>query len=157
MDFAKFLEQQSHEDRQAFIIHYPALSGKTQFIQKACQVNPGLHYLDLLEYALSNPGLSALEYIDLESFTNMILDLDKSLPQESSALVIDQADFMFNTWDIDEKQDFIHWLRTTLRTPSVVKRTVIFIMQTDGVITSAALGNNRNQSRILALNELDAI
>ena len=71
--------------------------------------------------------------------------------------MIDQADFMFNTWDADEKQEFIHWLRTSLRTPSVVKRTLIFVIQTDGVISSATLTNTRSQSRVLALNELDAL
>jgi len=157
MNFVKYLEQQSHEDRQAFIIHYPALSGKTQFIQKACQVISGLHYIDLLEHTLANPGLSSLEKIDLNGFKKMLLDLDKSLPEKTSALVIDQGDFMFNTWDADEKQDFIHWLRATLRTPSVAKRTFIFVIQTDDVLSSAKLNNAQNQTRILALNEFDAL
>ena len=156
MNFAKYLEQQTHEDRQAFIIHYPSLSGKTQFIQKACQVMPSIHYVDFLEYTLANPGLSSLENIDLSRFKSLLLDLDKSQSEETSALVIDQADFMFNTWDADEKQEFIHWLRASMRTPSVVKRTFIFVIQTDGLISSATLTNTRNQSRILALNELDA-
>ncbi len=157
MNFAKYLEQQTHEDRQAFIIHYPALSGKTQFIQKACQVIPGIHYVDLLEYALANPELSSLEKIEVGIFTNMLLQLDRSLPENTSALVIDQGDFMFNTWDKDEKLEFLHWLRGTLRTPSVAKRPFIFIIQTDGILSSATLTNTRNQSRILALNEFDAL
>ena len=157
MNFAKYLEQQTHEDRQAFIIHYPALSGKTQFIKKACQVIPGMHYVDLLEHTLTLPGLSALEKIDLSEFTKMILEIDKSLPEKISTLVIDQGDFLFNTWDADEKQGFLHWLRASLRTPSVAKRPFIFVIQTDGILSSAILTNTRNQPRILALNEFDAL
>ena len=157
MNFAKYLEQQTHEDRQAFIIHYPALRGKTQFIHKACQVIPRLHYVDWLEFVLSNPGFSSLEKIDLIKFQQMLLDLDKSLPENISALVIDQGDFMFNTWDADEKQEFMHWLRISLRTPSVAKRTFIFMIQTDGQLSVAVLTNAQNQSRILALSEFDAL
>jgi hypothetical protein len=157
MNFAGYLAQQTHEDRQAFIIHYPALKGKTQFILKACQVIPALHYLDLLEHALSTPGLSSLGKIDLSKFEDILLELDQSLPESVSALIIDQADFIFNTWDADEKQEFLHWLRKPLRTPSVVRRPFIFVIQTDGVLSSAVLTNSQNQSRVLALNEFDAL
>ena len=85
------------------------------------------------------------------------MKLEKSLPEKTSALVIDQGDFMFNTWDKDEKQEFLHWLRVSLRTPSVAKRPFIFIIQSDGVLSSATLNNTLNQSRILALNEFDAL
>ena len=157
MNFANYLEQQSQEDRQAFIIHFPALSGKTLFIKKACQVIPGIHYIDLLEHTLADSDLSSLEKIDLPKFMDIILDIDKSLPDNLSALVIDQGDFMFNTWDADEKLEFLHWLRVSLRTPSFVKRTFIFVIQTDGILSSAKLNNTRNQTRILALNEFDAL
>jgi hypothetical protein len=157
MIFAKYLEQQSHEDRQAFIIHYPALSGKTQFIKKASQVLPGIHYLDLLEHVLADSKLSSLGRIDINEFMDLILEIDKSLPDQTAVLVIDQGDFVFNTWDADEKQEFLHWLRVPLRTPSVAKRTIVFVIQTDGVLSSGTLSNTLNQSRILALNEFDAL
>lgn len=157
MNFAKYLEQQRHEDRQAFIIHYPALSGKTRFVQKACQVIPGLHYVNWLENIVVKAKLASLEKIDPSQFEKAILEVDKSLGDEVSAVVIDQGDCVFNTWDADEKQEFLHWLRVPLRTPGVVQRTFIFVIQTDGVISSASLTNTLNQSRILALNELDAI
>ena len=157
MNFAKYLEQQSHEDRQAFIIHFPALSGKTQFIKKACQAIPGMHYVDLLEHTLADTNLSSTERIEVNGFMDLILEIDKSLPDQTKALVIDQGDFMFNTWDADEKQEFLHWLRVPLRTPSVAKRTFIFVIQTDGILSSAKLDNTRSQSRILALNEFDAL
>jgi hypothetical protein len=157
MNFAKYLEQQSHEDRQAFIIHYSALSGKTRFIQRACQVISGLHFINWLEYILTKPNLASLEKIAPSQFEKEILEIEKSMGDEISAVIIDQGDCMFNTWDADEKQEFLHWLRVPLRTPGVVKRTFVFIIQTDGVISSATLTNTLNQSRILALNELDAL
>ena len=157
MKFAEYLEQQSHEDRQAFIIHYPALGGKTQFIRKACQVISDLHYINLLEYTLAKPEFSSLEKIDPGEYMDMIKELDKSLPEKIKAIVIDQGDFILNTWDSDEKQEFLHWLRQSLRTPSVVRRTFIFVIQTDEIISSALMTNSRNQSRILALNEFEAL
>ena len=157
MKFAEFLEQQTHEDRQAFIIHYPALSGKTQFIQKACQVIPAIHYVDLLEYSLAKPEVSALGRVDPGRFRDMLLDIDKSVPENIKSIVIDQGDFILNTWDSEEKQEFLHLIRQSLRTPSVVKKTFIFVIQTDGAISSAVMTNSRNQSRILALNEFEAL
>ena len=157
MNFAKYLEQQGHEDRQAFIVHYPALSGKTRFIEKACQVILGLHYVNWLEYILAKPALTSLEKINPSQFEKELLEIDKSLGDELSAVMIDQGDAMFNTWDADEKQEFLHWLRVPLRTPGLVNRTFVFIIQTDGVLSSAVLTNTLNQSRILALNELDAL
>jgi hypothetical protein len=157
MNFAKYLEQQRHEDRQAFIIHYPALSGKTRFIQKACQVIPGLHYVNWLEYILVKQNLASLEKIGPGQFEKELLEIDKSLRDEKTAVLVDQGDPMLNTWDADEKQEFLHRLRVPLRTPGVVKRTFVFIIQTDGVLSSAVLINTLNQSRILALNELDAL
>jgi hypothetical protein len=154
MNFARYLEQQSHEDRQAFIIHYPALSGKTRFIQKACQMIPGLHYVNWLEYILTKPDLASQEKVDPGQFEKELLE---TLGDELSAVIIDQGDPLLNTWDADEKQEFLHWLRVPLRTPGVVKRTFVFVIQTDGVLSSGALINTLNQSRILALNELDAL
>jgi hypothetical protein len=157
MNFAKYLEQQRHEDRQAFVIHYPALSGKTRFIQKTCEMIPGLHYINWLEHILAKKDLALLEKIDLSHFEKELLELDKSLSDEISAVMIDQGDPMFNTWDTDEKQEFLHWLRIPLRTPAFVKRTFIFVIQTDNILSSAILNNTFNQSRILALNEFDAL
>lgn len=157
MKFANFLEQQTHEDRQAFIIHFPALSGKTAFIRKACQVINNIHYLDLLEYVQLTPALAAAGAIDLSSFEQLVLQIDRGLPAEVCAFVVDQGDFMFNTWDREEKQGFLHWLRGGLRTPSLAKRPYIFIIQTDDVLSSGSLINSLNQSRILALNEFEAL
>src|SRR5574338_209356 len=98
MNFAMYLEQQRHEDRQAFIVHFPGLSGKTRFIQKACQVIPGLHYVNWLEYILAKPDLTSLDKIDPDNFAKELVEIDKSLGDEFSAVIIDQGDCMFNTW-----------------------------------------------------------
>ena len=118
---------------------------------------PGLHYVNWLEYILTKPALGSLDKIDPSQFEKELLEIDKSLGNEISAVIIDQGDPMFNTWDADEKQEFLHWLRVPLRTPGLVKRTFVFIVQTDGVFSSAVLMNTLNQSRILALDELDAL
>jgi len=59
MNFFTYLDRQKLEDRQAFIIYYPAMRGKTRFAKRAQQLRPDLYYLDLLEYCLAFPKLPA--------------------------------------------------------------------------------------------------
>lgn len=157
MNFAAYLQKQKEESRQAFIIHYPAVSGKTQFARKVCQAMPQIHYLDLLEYMLAHPELPPIEQIDSQQLQTVLLGLEMTLPEQKTSVIVDQVDFLLNTWSGEEKQELIQWLRMPLRTPSVTKRTFIFLIQTDDVLSTAVLTNSHNQSRIHPLNAFDTM
>lgn len=154
MNFFQYLDYQYTQDKRAFIVHYQALGGKTRFAQHACQQRPDLYYLDLLEYFLAHPDLPPVRSFDGKALQNLLLHLAYS-PGVYTVLV-DHADFLFNTWSSAEKNAWIEWLRNTLRTPAVTKMTFVFFIQTDGVLSAANLANARG-SRVLALPEFDAL
>ncbi len=154
MNFFEYLDYQYTQDKRAFIIHYQAMGGKTRFARRACQLRADLYYLDLLEHFHAHPDLPPLRSFDLKALQGLLLRLP--CPPETYAVLVDQADFLFNTWSTSEKNLLIDWLRNSLRSPSVTEKTFVFFIQTDGVLSAASLSNARG-SRVLALPEFDAL
>jgi len=71
--------------------------------------------------------------------------------------VVDNPDFLLNTWSDEEKHDFVTWLRIQLRSPADTEKTLIFVIQSDDVIAAADIRNSHGEQRVLALNQFDAL
>lgn len=153
INFHHYLDQQSSEDKRAFIIHYPARSGKTTFARRAAAQRPGIYYLDLQETFLHQPNLPPITQCGFDFFKDYLLGLQA--PEE--CVIIDNPDFLFNTWQPGEKQALLHWMKVQLRSPSVTEKTFIFIIQSDNILATAHFNNSCGQPRILPLNEFEAI
>jgi hypothetical protein len=155
MNFFKFLERQKLENRQAFIVHFPPASGKTHFALQLCQRDPGLLYVDLLETYTNTPGLPKVADFGPQEIKKWLL----SLPCHANThtLILDHGDFIFNTWNADEKKQFISWLHLTLKASIDTDITLVFFNQTDGVISDAKMINSYGESRILKLSDFDAL
>jgi len=52
MNFLDYLNRQNNEDTHAFIVHYPARSGKTRFADQVCAARADAVRFDLLDYFL---------------------------------------------------------------------------------------------------------
>ena len=154
MNFFSYLDTQKQEDRQAFIIHYPAGAGKSRFVQRACQTRAGLYALDLLAQFQLHPELRVREF-NPERLERYLLGY--VYPVGTHTVLVDNGDFLFNTWTRTDKEAFVQWLSYPLRTPSVTDKTLILIVQTDEVFSSVKMQNSRGGSRILALNEFEAL
>ena len=155
MNFYQYLDQQSQEDRRAFIVHGEAGCGKTRFARRLAEGRPGLFYLDLLAHALAAPAWPAVNELDPRRLQSLLLGL--ASPPGATAVLVDHADFLFNTWTAAEKQRLIDWLRLSLRSPGVTDKTFVFVIQTDGVLSAAGLENSKRLSRALHLSEFDAL
>ncbi len=155
MNFYKYLEKQKQEDRQAFIVHYPAFSGKTRYCKELAESNPSIYYVDLLDTYLGSTGLPEVVDFNLAAFQKWILSL--ASPPSTQTLILDQGDFIFNTWSKETKGQFINWLKVSLRTPALTDKTLIFFIQTDGILSSSVLTNSQGESRILKLSEFDSL
>lgn len=154
MNFFQYLDYQYTQDKRAFIVHGPAMGGKTRFARRSCQLRQDVFYLDLLEYFISHPELGPVRSFDCKALQQLLLGLQ--CPPGVYAVLIDNADFLMNTWSAVDKDGLIAWLRNTLRSPGVTDLTFVFFIQTDGVLSAANLTNARG-SRVLALSEFDAI
>jgi hypothetical protein len=153
MNFHDYLNRQQNEDRRAFIIHYGARSGKTRFARRICETRQDAYLLDLLAYFLEHPELPPIEKCGFDMLKGLLLALD--VPQD--VIIVDNPDFLFNIWSAEEKQRLLGWLRTQLRSPGVTKKTIVFLVQTDDIITVADLRNSGNEPRVLALDAFDAL
>lgn len=149
LNFFDFLSRQKHEDRQAFIIHFPGNSGKTAFARRICAAKPEIVYLDLLKSLAEIPDLNIINFKNKE-LRNYLLGY--RFPEDTQTVVVDQMDFLLNTWSDEEKKYFIEWLRVLLRTPSFTPYTFVFFLQDDRVICRQELVNKRGELRILPLN-----
>ena len=155
MNFTQFLQRQKLEDRQAFIVHYGACGGKTRFAKQLSQQNPGFVYFDLLEEYLANSDLPGIKDLGPKRFQEWLLGL--ACPQSTNTMILDHGDFLFNTWSAEQKEQLLHWLRRDLRTPATTDKTLVFFIQTDGMLSNAQIENSRGEARVLSLNEFDAI
>ena len=153
MNFTDYLNRQKAEDRQAFIIHYPPCSGKTQFAWQLTKTHPDIYYLDLLGYFLAHQELPAITQFDSNALRSLLLALD--VPQ--TVILVDNPDFLFNTWSASEKKALLHWLRVELRSPGDTKKTFVFIIQDDEVLAAGNFCNSYDEPRVLAMNLFDAV
>ena len=154
MNFHDYLNRQNNEDRRAFVIHYPARSGKTSFARRICETRQDAYLLDLQRYFLEHPELPPIQQCDASTLKNLLL----SLETPERVLVIDNPDFLLNTWSKEEKHAFVHWLRIQLRSPADTEKTLVFVIQSDDVLVAADdMRNSYGEPRVLALNQFDAL
>jgi hypothetical protein len=153
VNFQDYLNRQNNEDRRAFVIHYPAKSGKTDFARRICETRDDAYLLDLQSYFRDHPALPPIHRCQLSALKGILL----SLEGPERVLVVDNPDFLLNTWDGEEKRGFVTWLRTQLRSPVDTEKTLVFVIQTDDIIAAADIRNSYGERRVLALNEFEAL
>jgi len=153
INFYKYLDQQSSEDKRAFIVQYPAKSGKTSFAKRAAAKRAGIFYLDLQEAFLKQPDLPKMTQCGFDFLKEYLLGLQV----KEEFVLIDNPDFLFNIWKTEDKQALLHWMKVQLRSPSVTEKTFAFFIQSDEILATAQFNNSCGQPRILPLNEFEAI
>lgn len=153
MDFHAYLNRQNSEDRRAFVIHYPAKSGKTRFARRVVEVRKDAYLLDLQSYLLQHPELPPIEQCGLATLKAILLSLDRPEP----VVLVDNPDFLLNVWSDEEKRAFLNWLRVGLRSPADTEKTMVLLIQTDEVIAAADIRNSYGEPRVLALNAFDVL
>lgn len=153
LSLPEYIATQSTERYRAFILHGPAMSGKTrlaQWIRDAL----GAHLLDLQTYFIAHPDLCArldrYRPLDLEQ---MLLALD--VPQ--SLVVVDNLDFLLNAWTPRYRQEFVAMVGQRIQSPTLTKKTFVLIVQTDSTLLRSHLTNTPGQSRILPIDAFYAV
>lgn len=153
MNIKTYLNHQMTEDRRAFVVHYPAKSGKTQFALQVSRVYPIIHYLDLQKLFLESPDLPPIADCDPITLGKILLRLKANPP----VILVDNMDFLFNTWEKEQKLEFLGWLNRTLRSPAMTEKTLMVILQDDPVLTSFSFDKNiHGEERLLTLDRFDA-
>ena len=153
MNFDDYLSRQKAEDRRAFIIHYPAKSGKTQFVRRVQESRDDVYVLDLQEFFVREPGLAPVRMFGFDALRSLLL----SLEVPASVVVVDNPGFLFNTWSADEKRALLSWIRVELRSPADTKKTLVFVVQDDDVLATADFRNGHGEPRVLSLDSFESL
>ena len=152
-DIREYLNTQAQETCRAFVIYSPAKSGKTALARRMEE------YLNVFRIDLQSYFLEQIELtnnIDLfrpKDLESLLKDLD--IPQH--VVVVDNLDFLLNTWTPKMKHDFVAMVDLRLKSPDVTSKTFVFLLQNDPVIIEHKLLNSRKQPRILPLNALKSL
>lgn len=152
MKFHDYLHRQMAEDRRAFIVHYPAATGKTAFAKRISETRSDTYLFDFQQYWLDHFELSP-EELDFEAFKRRLLSLIISQP----VVLVDNLDILFNIWRDKDKNAFLNWLKVGLRSPRDTDKTFVFILQTDSAFVNADINNSQGESRVLMLDAFDAL
>jgi len=145
IDLREYLATQGQERYRAFIIHAPAMEHKTMLARRMQDVL-GAYLLDLQAYFLEHPELA--KRIDLfrpRDLERLLLSLD--VPQ--NVVVVDNMDFLLNTWTNKRLREFVGIVELRLKSPDTTSKTFVFVVQTNPVLLGHGLENSHGQPRIL--------
>jgi len=148
IDLIKLINFQTKEQYRSVMILGPADCGKTRFAKLLAE-RIRAKYIDLLETFADNEDLSkAIDTFNMSSLKKYLL----KLAAEESVIIIDNVDFLVNTWSEREKGEFLN-LIDKLRS-NETKKTFCFFVQEEGIFDSKRILNSRNENRIIHLNQI---
>ena len=144
-DILQFIKTQRTERYRAFVIHGPAISYKTQFVRKLASVLEG-KYIDLLTAAISEPWGQAIDEFGAADFQGWLLQRTQS----ERIVLVDNLDFLFNTWPDREKMSFLAFIDKLSNT--VTPCVHGFVLQDDPVLQSGTIAaNTKGMSRVISI------
>lgn len=148
VDIIRLINFQTTEQYKTLMIMGPANSGKTQFA-KLLALKLRAKYLDMLELFVDSEDLSkSIETLEVSRLKKYLL----ALRVEESIIIIDNMDFIVNTWSEREKGEFLN-LVDKLRS-NETKKTFVFFLQEDDIFVSKRFLNSRKENRILLLDQI---
>jgi DNA replication protein DnaC len=148
IDLVQLIDFQTKEQYRTVMILGPADCGKTRFAKLLAE-KTGAKYIDLLETFVYDENLSkSIDTFDVFSLKKYLL----KLTAEEPVIIVDNVDFLVNTWSDREKGEFLN-LIDKLRS-NETKKTFCFFVQEEGIFDSKRIINSRNESRIIHLNQI---
>jgi Cdc6-like AAA superfamily ATPase len=148
IDIIQLINFQTKEQYRAVMILDPANCGKTVFAKLLAE-KISAKYIDLLETFADDENLSkSIDTFDALSLKKYLL----KLVAEEPVIILDNIDFLVNTWSEREKGEFLN-LIDKLRS-NETKKTLCFFVQEEDIFDSKRILNSRNESRIIHLDQI---
>jgi len=148
IDLIQLINFQTKEQYRALMILGPANCGKTRFAKLLAE-KTNAKYIDLLETFVGDENLSkSIDTFDVFSLKKYLLKLEAEEP----VIIMDNIDFLVNTWSEREKGEFLN-LIDKLRS-NETRKTFCFFVQEEDIFDSKRILNSRNESRIIHLNQI---
>lgn len=151
IDLMQFIRQQRGERQPTFVVLGPPLSGKSAFAQQLAQ-QAEIGYLNVLDAVASQSDLAGhIEQFDIVALKRLILDrIDVN---SHTALLIDDVDFLFPTWnDVLPFKEMVRLLKHPDR-PIVFG----FFLQSQSAFEDWELLRSDRHSRVLHLEGIRSL
>ena len=144
LNMIDFVANQGKERYKHFIVYGPACKGKTKAAKKLVD-KTGAIYMDLLDDFVDDSRLKdMIDTFDLQDFKKYLKNKDNV----GSLLIIDNMDFLLNTWDESQWETFLKFVEW-----DEVTCVYGFIMQDRKGLADADFINSQGQKR--AINIFD--
>lgn len=144
-DLQEYLATQAQETYRACIIYGPAMSHKTELARRIYDVL-GAYLLDLQAHFVEHRDLAGrIDRFGPGDLERLLLGLD--VPER--IVVVDNLDFLLNTWTKQKLDGFVGMVDLRLKSPGVTDKTFVFVTQDHPVILRHELENTQGQPRVL--------
>ena len=142
LKFNELIGEQLHERYKHLAIYGPALQGKTKLAKHIAEKYNGI-YLDLLQDFFKKDELKT--GIDVFGPSKLITFINQR-QGASQLMIIDQMDFLINTWDDPQLREFLVFID---RNQSEV--CCLFILQSNRILEREALikPNDKGHNRLI--------
>lgn len=148
-----YLRTQQQETYRAFIVYAPAMRGKTAWARRL-RDELGAYLFDLQQYFAEHPELvKEIDLFEPEDLEELLLGLD--VPE--SVVVVDNVDFLLNTWTDADRDHLIGMVERRFKSPGVTNKTFVFMIQEHPRLLRRPLPNSRSQPRVVALRQFATI
>lgn len=146
INMIRFVENQSKERYKNFILFGPAMSGKTKLAKKLAYKMTA-KYIDLLKEFAGDINLKAtIDTFEPHDFKQYL----KSVRDRDNLIIIDNMDFLFNTWDSSQRESFFNFVEMD-------EDLSIFclVLQDNKSLKGIHFRNSYGQKRVLSLYDVE--
>jgi len=151
IEIIQLINFQTREQYRAIMILGPADCGKTRYAKLLAQKIKA-KYFDMLEIFVDDEDLSkSIDTFDVSRFKEYLLNLVVN----EAVIIIDNMDFLLNTWSEREKSEFFN-LVEKLRS-NETKKAFCFFVQEEDIFNSKPILNSRNENRIIHFSQIASI
>lgn len=149
IDILQLIKFQATEQYRTLMVMGPANCGKTKFAKLVAEKLGNAKYVDMLQLFVNDEELSkSVDTFEVSRLKKYLLALKADEP----VIIIDNIDFIVNTWSEREKGEFLNFV-DKLRN-NETKKTFVFFIQEEDVFGSKLIINSRKENRILRFNRL---
>lgn len=154
VNLKEFINSLPGERHRTFIVHNGPATGKSKYARLFAEKNEG-KYLDLLERFGKDTQLkNRIDVFDFRDLKNLLVEEAK----DTNLLILDNVEFLLNTWDEDGYDLLFHLLAKNWNSFQSSYRAVLGVfLITNRKILNLELNTSKGETRIFHLSELESL
>ena len=154
VNLKEFINSLSGERNRTFIVHNGPATGKSKYARQFAEKSKG-KYLDLLGRFEKNAELKKrIDIFDIRDLEDLLVEEAK----DTNLLILDNVEFLLNTWNEDGYDLLFHLLAKKWDSFKPSYRAVLGIfLITNRKILDLELKTSKGETRVFHLSELESL